>query len=70
MPPAGVLHLQAAALGDPRRPTEIKKYVRAHLPDDDAPTPLMLLGLMLAMGSMLLKVCAAVYVYSALVAQV
>lgn len=44
---------QAATLGDPRRPAEIKKYVRSA---EEGPHPLGLISLTLGVGSMAVKV--------------
>lgn len=45
---------KAATLGDPRRPQEVKKYSRVS-DTDEPPSALTMVGLMIAMFSMLLR---------------
>lgn len=48
--------------GDPRRPAEVRRYVRAAVnPDGQAPDMLMLLGLVLGMGGLLMKIKLAAW---------
>uniref|UniRef100_A0A383VXE8 Uncharacterized protein n=1 Tax=Tetradesmus obliquus TaxID=3088 RepID=A0A383VXE8_TETOB len=50
---------KAATLGDPRRPAEIKKYVRSA---EEGPHPLGLISLTLGVGSMAVKMKAVGWV--------
>eukprot|EP00878_Enallax_costatus_P008032 GHUV01008399.1.p1 GENE.GHUV01008399.1~~GHUV01008399.1.p1 ORF type:complete len:121 (+),score=61.29 GHUV01008399.1:298-660(+) len=45
---------KAATLGDPRRPQEVKKYTKASAADEP-PSTLSMIGLMLGVGSMMLR---------------
>lgn len=47
---------QAATLGDPRRPAEIRKYKRPQASREDALSPLALCAMLLGMGAMMLRV--------------
>jgi hypothetical protein len=50
-----IVDLQAATLGDPRRPADIQKYVRS-TEAGEGPHTLGLLSLVMAMASMAIKV--------------